>query len=57
MSELTDGEYRKYRKQVGPGKGDKSRISDLQRFRDNYGSIKWNHDKFRKSKSRKRMDE
>lgn len=37
----TNGEYRKYRKQTGPGKGDRERIGDRKRFQENYDAIDW----------------
>ncbi len=43
------GEYRKYRKQTGPGKGDKPRPMKLDVFRKNYDDINWNHDAFFKN--------
>ena len=44
------GEYRKYRKQIGPGKGDVRRPTNEEIFRDNYDAINW-HRKKRKSGS------
>lgn len=35
------GEYRTYKKQTGPGKGDRNRVSDLQSFRKNFENINW----------------
>lgn len=35
----TAGEYRKYRKQTGPGKGDKDRTSNRDAYRDGWDRI------------------
>lgn len=33
------GEYRKYRRQTGPGKGDKDRTGDRKAYRDGWDRI------------------
>ena len=35
------GEYRKYRKQTGQGKGDKRRPTDEEIYRKNFAEINW----------------
>jgi hypothetical protein len=37
----TQGEYRKYRKQTGHGKGDKRRPGDEKLFQKNFDEIDW----------------
>jgi hypothetical protein len=47
--ESEQGEYRKYRKQTGPGKGDKRRPTDDKTFRDNFDEIDWGHGRNKES--------
>ena len=47
------GEYRKYRKQTGYGKGDKRRPTNEKVYRENFEDINWHRNEDRDSVARR----